>query len=114
VAGGIGGGLAGKAVAEKIDPTVEEAYWRENYRSRPYYENSYEYEDYAPAYRQGWEARQKYPQRRWDDVEPELGRSWSQTKSKSRLGWERAKSASRDAWDRLERAMPGDADNDGK
>ncbi|MEP7261778.1 MAG: hypothetical protein ABI669_11275, partial [Usitatibacter sp.] len=34
--GAVVGGLAGKGVAEKIDPTLEEAYWRENYVNRPY------------------------------------------------------------------------------
>src|SRR6185295_3784278 len=33
--GAVAGGLAGKGVAEMIDPTVEEAYWRETYVSRP-------------------------------------------------------------------------------
>ncbi len=34
--GAVAGGLAGKGVAESIDPTAEEAYWRENHQSRPY------------------------------------------------------------------------------
>ena len=29
--GAVAGGLAGKGIAEMIDPTAEEAYWRENY-----------------------------------------------------------------------------------
>lgn len=36
VVGAFSGGLAGKGVAEAIDPTVEDAYWRDNYNSRPY------------------------------------------------------------------------------
>src|SRR5882672_9247636 len=35
-AGAVLGGLIGKNVAEKIDPTVEDAYWRSNYSNRPY------------------------------------------------------------------------------
>ncbi len=35
VAGAVAGGLGGKAVAESIDPTVEDKYWREAYPSRP-------------------------------------------------------------------------------
>ena len=34
--GAVAGGLAGKAIAEQIDPTREDAYWRENYSGRPY------------------------------------------------------------------------------
>src|SRR3954454_6291356 len=46
VVGAVAGGLAGKGVAESIDPTVEDAYWRENYTSRPYYEQGTIYDDY--------------------------------------------------------------------
>ena len=48
------GGLAGKGVAEAIDPTVENAYWEKNYRNQPYYESGHEYSDYEPAYRAGY------------------------------------------------------------
>src|SRR5436190_23626440 len=40
-AGAVVGGLAGKGIAEMIDPTAEEAYWRENYTLQPYYEKGY-------------------------------------------------------------------------
>ena len=39
---------------------------------------------------------------------------WDRVKGKSRLDWEEAKGAARAGWDRVERAMPGDADHDGK
>ena len=38
VIGGVAGGLAGKGIAESIDPTAEDAYWRENYANRSYYD----------------------------------------------------------------------------
>src|ERR1700742_2297744 len=57
VAGGIVGGLAGKSIAESIDPTAEDAYWRENHAGRPYHDASITYDDLAPAYRHGWESR---------------------------------------------------------
>lgn len=114
VIGAVGGGLAGKAVAEGIDPTVEDAYWRESHASRPYYEQGDAYSDYAPAYQAGWEARTQYPDRDWDDVESEVASTWDKSKGQSRLEWERAKLAARDAWHRVERAIPGDADDDGR
>src|SRR5690349_5987215 len=61
VAGAIVGGLAGKGVAEKIDPTVEDAYWRQNYSQRRYVEKAESYDAYQPAYRLGYESRGKYP-----------------------------------------------------
>src|SRR3954463_13774531 len=36
VVGAVAGGLAGKGVAEAVNPTEEDAYWRDNYSTRPY------------------------------------------------------------------------------
>ncbi len=116
--GAVVGGLAGKGVAEAIDPTVEDAYWRENYQERPYVEDEFGYDDYGPAYGYGVNAYDRYPDRGFDEVEPELSRDWGTTRGTSRLDWNRAKHATRDAWNRVsdtvERAIPGDSDRDGK
>ena len=53
VVGAVAGGLGGKAAAEAINPTAEEAYWRDQYTKEPYYQAGRSYEDYAPAYRLG-------------------------------------------------------------
>ena len=116
--GAIAGGLAGKGVAELIDPTIEEAYWRETYVSRPYVTKDATFDDYGPAYRYGLEGYTKYPGRKFDDVESELSREWQRAKGKSALTWESAKHAAKDSWQRVsdtvERATPGDSDRDGK
>lgn len=116
--GAVAGGLAGKGIAEKIDPTVEEAYWRENYTSRPYVVSGSTFDDYGPAYRYGIDNYPKYRGRSFDDVEADLGRDWQRAKGKSQLTWDHAKYAARDSWQRLsdtiERATPGDSDHDGK
>src|SRR6478672_1773131 len=69
VAGAVVGGLAGKGIAEKIDPTVEDAYWRQNYSQRRYVEKTESYDAYQPAYRLGYESRAKYPGKRYEEVE---------------------------------------------
>lgn len=51
--GAVVGGLAGKGVAEVIDPTAEDAYWRENYVSRSYVKQGESFDDFGPAYRFG-------------------------------------------------------------
>lgn len=112
--GAVAGGLAGKATAEAIDPTAEEAYWRDNYRSRPYADSSATYETYAPAYQYGWESKARYPGRKYSEVESDLASGWGKSKGAAKLGWDKAKHATRDAWNRVERALPGDADRDGK
>lgn len=116
VVGGIAGAFAGHNVAEKINPTDEDAYWREQYRDRPYRDEQADYETYQPAYRYGWESFGRYggTGRSFDEVEPELRRDWDAYRGESDLEWDRAQPAVRDAWDRIERALPGDADKDGR
>jgi hypothetical protein len=113
--GAVAGGLAGKGVAEKIDPTVEDAYWRENYRNEDYVVSDYDYDtDYAPAYSTGYEGRAKYADRSWEDAEVDLANDYQERRGDSRLDWNDAKRATRAAWHRVERALPGDADRDGR
>ena len=56
VVGAVAGGLAGKGVAEKVNPTEEDAYWREHHTKEPYYDRNYTYDDYRGAYKTGYEA----------------------------------------------------------
>jgi hypothetical protein len=114
VVGAVVGGLAGKGVGEAVNPTAEDAYWREQYVREPYYAQGHTYDDYAPAYRTGYEARTRYTGRAFDEVEPELEREYTAHRGPSSLAWDRARHAARAAWDRAERAMPGDFDRDGK
>jgi len=113
--GAVAGGLAGHGIAEAIDPTIEERYWRETYASRPYVPKKAAYDDYAPAYRYGWETRGRYPaNQRFANVESDLERGWDKARGRSKLAWSEARNATHDAWDRIERAMPGDFDHDGR
>jgi len=112
--GAVVGGLTGQGLAAAIDPKVEDTYWRENYNSRPYIAKDRSYDDYRDAYKYGWESRAARTNSRWEDVETDLARGWDKAKANSRLGWAEAKSATRDAWHRVERAIPGDADHDGR
>jgi len=100
VVGAVAGGLAGKGVGEMVDPTNEDAYWRENYSSRSYVDRGASYDEYAPAYRMGWESSQRYKGHRFEDTESNLKADWERTKGKSKLGWDKAKFAVKDAWDR--------------
>jgi hypothetical protein len=103
IAGGIVGGAAGHAVAEGLDPTVEDAYWRKTYNTRPYYRPGRAYEDYEPAYRYGWESasRPEYRNRPFEGAESDLERGWDTFKGKAREGWRDIREATRDAWNRV-------------
>jgi hypothetical protein len=103
VVGAVAGGLAGKGAAEAVNPTAEDAFWRENFRSRPYYESLYTYEqDYRPAYEYGWRTRSANAGKKFDEVEPTLSGGWDTTRAGSRLDWNKARFAARDAWDRVD------------
>lgn len=103
VLGGVGGGLAGKAVAEAYDPTAEDAYWREQHKTRSYYKSGdYDYDrDYKPAYQFGWETAAKNPTASFGQAESELSQHWEKTRGSSRLKWDQARDVTRDAWDRI-------------
>jgi uncharacterized protein (TIGR02284 family) len=101
VVGAVVGGLAGKAAAEAVNPTAEEAHWRENYNREPYYEQGRSFDDYAPAYRLGLTGRTRY-EGDWETVEPDLESEWESARGGSSLSWPEARPASRAAWDRID------------
>lgn len=115
--GAIAGGLAGKGAAERVNPTAEDSYWRDNYTKTPGYKPDYSFDDYAPAYRTGytgWEHASASGES-FEAHEPKLRSEFERTKGTSRLQWEEAKDASRAAWHRVERATSGDtAKDDGR
>jgi len=102
VIGAVAGGLAGHGVGEKVNPTIEAAYWRENYSKRPYASVDRAFDVYEPAYRYGWESREQLAGRNWVDVESELDAGWAMRQGTAGLRWDDARPAVRDAWDRID------------
>lgn len=105
VIGAVAGGAAGHAGGEAVDPTVEDSYWRENYRNRPYVLTGKPYEEYRSAYRYGWESasRPDYGNRRFEEVEGDLERGWDRAKGETKEKWFEIKDATRDAYNRARR-----------
>ncbi len=99
--GAIVGGLAGKSAAEAIDPSLEDAYWRENYQQRPYVAAGSSFDDYGPAYGYGVASWARYPGRSFDDLEADLARDGSSARGRSNLDWALARNATRDGWGRV-------------
>ena len=130
VIGAVAGGLAGRGIAEMANPATEDfdgrsmlhsanlgsedAYWREAHKDEPYFNPARTYEDYEPAYRLGWTSRSKYENGTFDQYEPAFRNDWDSVKGLSRLSWDEAKHAASAGWHRIERALPGDADGDGR
>jgi hypothetical protein len=96
--GAVAGGYAGKGLGEFIDPTTEDDWLRENFRSRPYVEAGESFESYIPAYRYGAEAEAKYGDAGIDLMDEQLQRDW-EASQESDMPWEKAGGAIRDAYD---------------
>ena len=56
-----------------------DTHWRESLAQAPYYKAGYSFDDYAPAYRAGREARGKAG-----------GKSWAEAENALRADWDRA------------------------
>ncbi len=114
VIGGIAGAKAGDSLAEVVNPTEFDNHWSSEYKNASYYDSNRTWDDYAPAYGMGYHGKGAYRNRKFSDVEGDLERNWEKTKGKSRLAWSEAKGAVKDGWHHVERALPGDADGDGR
>lgn len=99
--GAAAGALLGKGVAQEINPTTEDVYWSENYKTRPYIEQNASYDAYRPAYRYGVDSYTKYEGRSFDEIEPSLSKDWDRVRGNSTLSWDKASPAARDAYGRL-------------
>ena len=99
VGGSIAGGLAGKAAGELLDPTEEDAFWREEHPRQPYASEA-PYDDYASSYRSGYMGFVTHgvEGRTFEEAEPHLRAEYEEMGSS--LSWERARPAIRSAWDR--------------
>ena len=83
-----------------LDWTTESTYWRDNYKTRPYFGVGRDYSYYEPAYRYGYESADRYTGRSWDDVQADLERGWENYTLRGKLAWNEIKDAVRDSWDR--------------
>src|ERR1019366_7660537 len=99
--GAVVGGIAGKSVAKAVNPSVEDAYWRENHR-RQSFAKGRSYDDFGPAYRTGYEGYAQYGAKgsTFEDREVDLRKSYDA--ARSNLAWDEARPASRAAWPRVE------------
>ena len=101
--GAVVGGLAGKGAAEAVNPTAEDAHWREAHAREPYYSNAYTYDDdYAPAYRSGYQSVID-GRSSWDEARSHLQQRWETDRRSSRLSWLEAEPAAKAAWERADR-----------
>lgn len=107
--GAVAGAIVGEGVADAFDHSVEETYWRRRYATAVYANAAYDFSDFSPAYRYGWERRAQAGRRPFSEVENDLARDWETSKGSSRLTWDKARAAVREAWqraaERIDRVM---------
>ncbi|HCK81346.1 MAG TPA: hypothetical protein PK880_15215 [Candidatus Competibacter sp.] len=105
--GTVVGGIAGKEMAETATrpPVQEDLEGRERGAGPDQSEGQSYEDDYAVAYRLGYEGRNFY-KTSFEDNEAALEADWERLKGHSRLTWDQAKTAMREAWDRIESEMP--------
>jgi len=85
-----------------MNPTTEEEkYWREYHAKQPYAEKGRPYEDYAGAYRTGYEGFHKYPGKLYEEIESDLALDYERNKAESALPWDHARHAVKAAWAKL-------------
>lgn len=100
--GAIIGGYVGKAVGEVVDPTAEEAFWRD---AHPHQEfaTDHGFDDLAPAYRTGYEGYHRFggDKRSFEEAEADLRAHYEGTAQN--VPWVKARVASQAAWNRVHR-----------
>lgn len=83
-----------------IFPENEAAYWKAQHSKQSYAKNS-SYEQYEHAYRTGYSSYQKYPGKKFDEVEESVANDYETGKPDSALPWDRVRPAVRSMWDRM-------------
>ncbi len=63
------------------EPKKEEIYWREQHAKQPYADKNLACEHYAPAYRTGIEAAEKYPGKPFEEIEDDVALDYERAKA---------------------------------
>lgn len=83
------------------DWNLDQTWWRENFRDRPYVVADRDFDFYEPGYRFGYEAANRYRGQRFDDIEPDLRTDYDRFEHRGKSTWESMKDAVHDAFDRV-------------
>ena len=89
----------------------EEKYWRENHARQSFAKPEHPYEDYAHAYKTGYEGFHKYPGKSYEDIQDELALDYERNKPGAALPWDHARHAVHAAWSKVSNDIgPRDSD----
>jgi hypothetical protein len=96
-AGTVAGGYTGKGIGELIDPTIEDNWLWDTFKSRPYVKESETFEMYRRVYRYGAEAESKYGDPGFDTVEEEVEIDRPSSEEPTAMSWSRARETVKDS-----------------
>jgi hypothetical protein len=85
----------------RTDWSKDESFWRDNYKTRPYFDESRSFEEYRPAYKYGYDSANRIGRRPWNEAEPDLRSGWDRYEGRGQSTWEEVKESVKDAWDRI-------------
>jgi uncharacterized protein YcfJ len=80
VVGGIAAAYGAHGVAEAMNPTTEEKYWRKHHGKQPYAKKSLSYEDYAAG-------------KAYEEIEDDLALDYERHEAGAALPWDHARHA---------------------
>lgn len=111
VVGGVLGAVSGSRLSHAVDSTDDLGHFEQIYRSTGYYQDSYTWDDYAPAYRYGLDSYKDRGDRSFAQAEEGLAPGWEQARGASTLTWLQARSAVEHAWRSLDQTLRGGPDD---
>ncbi|MGH8029319.1 MAG: hypothetical protein ACREO3_05215 [Arenimonas sp.] len=92
---------SGNGAADLLNPSLEEAYWRDNYADEAYVRPDFKFDDYAPAYRIGYLGATRREGRSFEEAEPQLREQYERVRNGSPLHWDAARVPAQAAWERV-------------
>jgi len=96
---GLSGSTTGAGYLADWD--LDQSWWRENFRDRPYVTADRLFEFYEPGYQFGYLAANRYRGQKFSDVESDLRSDFENFEFRGDSTWESVKDAVRDAWDKV-------------
>jgi len=79
----------------------ENAYWQQNFATRPYNQAGTSYNTIQPAYQYGVNAYSQYNGQPYSAVQTQLQNNWNSARGNSNLTWAQAQNATQDAYERI-------------
>lgn len=85
------------------DPSDQEGYWRDHFHNESYVLKGSTFDAYAAAFQTGYEAYERYPGKRLDEIRSQRERDYSSLRGPTSVSWTEAQKAVYAGWLRIDR-----------